>query len=178
MEAKWCGECPVTMGTDCPTFGQTGMGRPFMRRSFRTQGEYSFGSSTSRLSNTETSSMARQSMMSTSTLEAYEVMYERLNEWKRNWFSRFAQAATHLQKELEVAQHWGGLDRGGLVCAYSGVYTPEHTITLIRRVDAGTIDWRARRFGIRSSMISIGRSSPTAWCISPRSMSVCFQSRI
>ena len=75
--------------------------------------------------------------------EAYEVMYVRLNEWKKNWFSLYAQAATVLQKELEVAKHWGGLDKSELVSAYSGVYTPEYTITLFRRIHAGTIDWRA-----------------------------------
>ena len=71
------------------------------------------------------------------------VMYVRLNEWKKNWFSLYAQAATVLQNELEVAQHWGGLGKGELVSAYSGMYTPEYTITLFRRIHAGTIDWRA-----------------------------------
>ena len=68
--------------------------------------------------------------------EAYEAMYIRLNEWGKNWFSLYAQAATVLQNELEVAQHWGGLGKGELVSAYSGVYTPEHTITLFRGVHA------------------------------------------
>ena len=75
--------------------------------------------------------------------EAYEVMHARLTGWKRNWFSQYTRAATVLQKELEVSQHWGGLDSGELERAYSGVYTPEHTIALYRGVHAGTIDWRA-----------------------------------
>ena len=75
--------------------------------------------------------------------EAYEVMYMRLNEWGKNWFSLYAQAATVLQKELEAAHHWDGLVRTDLVSAYSGVYTPEHTITLFQRVNAGVIDWCA-----------------------------------
>ena len=52
--------------------------------------------------------------------EAYEVMlYMRLNEWGKNRFSLFAQAATVLQKELEATHHWGGLARAKLISAYS-----------------------------------------------------------
>ena len=45
-----------------------------------------------------------------------------------------------LQKELGVAHHWGGLDRSDLASTCSGVYTPEHTITLFQKIHAGTIE--------------------------------------
>ena len=37
--------------------------------------------------------------------KAYEMMFTRLNEWKKNWVSVYAKAATVLQKELEASHH-------------------------------------------------------------------------
>jgi hypothetical protein len=75
--------------------------------------------------------------------QAYEVMYTRINEWKKNWFSLYAQGASTLQKELAAAHHWTGLGKAELVAAYTKVYAPEYIITLFQKIHAGMIDWRA-----------------------------------
>ena len=67
--------------------------------------------------------------------EAYEVMFTHLNEWEKKLY---AKAATVLQKEMEVAHHWGGLAKSDLASAYPGVYAPEYTIALFGRIHAVT----------------------------------------
>lgn len=41
-----------------------------------------------------------------------------------------------------IVAHWGGLAESDLTSAYSGIYTPEYTITLFGRIHAEMIDWR------------------------------------
>lgn len=89
--------------------------------------------------------------------EAHEVIMC-LNEWGKKRISLYTKMATVLQKELEVAHYWSGLAKSNLTSACSGIYTPEHTITLLGST-------RGRLIGVRR--FSIPRAF-TLWCtVSP-----------
>jgi hypothetical protein len=78
-----------------------------------------------------------------STSVAYNRMYKRILEWKKNWFQAYLRSSANIHSAIEREKGWANLPLNELKDAYKGMYGFEYVHSMFENVHAGTIDWHA-----------------------------------
>ena len=74
--------------------------------------------------------------------EEYQMVFDKVRSWRKNWFNRFIVAAEDPIKELKAGYGWAKISHGQLKALCQSNCCYEYLYQCLRGFDGGTIDWR------------------------------------
>ena len=74
--------------------------------------------------------------------EEYQVIFNKVRNWRKNWFNRFIGPAEDIMKDLKAKYGWVKISHDQLKALYQSKCCYEYIYQCMRGFDGGTIDWR------------------------------------
>jgi hypothetical protein len=73
---------------------------------------------------------------------AFEEVYRKVKNWRKNWFQAYIAPAEQIMQELKANGKWENLAVEQLKPLYAGKFCFEYIFQIMTRFDVGMVDWR------------------------------------